>query len=458
MLGTVRTSHTVWPSAEGIDDGACEGKRNDFDELALVLDVDAPVMDRERGHDVLPFQFSADEIFGAIELDPTVAIDLPNPRDMALGDGKRPMAVGIDVGLERKAVGQMAEGRPKTFAKDSGEPGSVLGQGEASAGLLGVVVAKEAIARPAQRPQIGADVIKDAFLPETVEALDSGVSPWLSRRDEQNVDAQEEMQPDDLGKAVTIPAASGRRHLVVHLGDLRQAHKAPGINKMAAERDRLFIGELAGRGRLSDDIDGVEGIEAGDAARSPQVSRPDQVGLMKVAHLTSWDIGIGRSAGSPLDLDLLCLARPGQDLFDGREGGKPPEAPSLELEMDRFGADAGESRPTALMGRQFIAEGQDLANKRPAGLVSDMFRCPASVAKSGKPEGPKAAVPLGQPKSSSLDFAEDFSKTHSVLKESDRPDPPLIFAFAPHRPMLLPRRMGKSLGDAIPVCAVLTVF
>ena len=49
---------------------------------------------------------------------------------------------------------------------------------------------------------------------------------------------------------------------------------------MAAERDRLLIRELTGRGRLSDDIDRVDGIEAGDAPRSPQVpaageTRPD---------------------------------------------------------------------------------------------------------------------------------------------------------------------------------------
>jgi hypothetical protein len=458
MLGTVRTSHTLCLSAERIDDPPCERKREDLDELPLVLDEDLLMMRRERGHDVLPFQFSADEVIGAVKLDPAVAIDLTNPRHMTLGDGKCEMTAGIHVGLERELVREMAEGRPETFAKDSGEPGSVFGQREASAGLLAVVVAKEAVTRPAQRPQIGADVKKDALLPEAVEALHGGVSTRLSRRDEKKVDAQQEMKPHDLGETVTIPAPSGCGHLVVHLGDLRQAHNTPGINKMAAERDGLFIGELTGRGGLSDDIDGVKGIEPGDAAQSPQVPRPDQVGLLEVTHPTRLDAGIRRTTGQSADLDLFRLTGPGQDLFDGRDSGKPTEAPSLELEMDRFGADASESRPAALMGGQFIAEGQDLTNERPAGLVPDMFGYSASITKSGKTEGSIAAVPLGQPKSSSLDFAENLSKTHSILKKSDRPDPTLILAVAPHRPTLLPCRMGKSLGDATLVCDVLTVF
>ena len=91
------------------------------------------MMRRKRGHDVLPFQFSADEILGAVELDPTVVIDLANSRHVTLGDGKSQMTAGVDVELEREAVGEMAEGQPETLAKDSGEPGSVFGQREASA-------------------------------------------------------------------------------------------------------------------------------------------------------------------------------------------------------------------------------------------------------------------------------------------------------------------------------------
>jgi len=240
--------------------------------------------------------------------------------------------------------------------------------------------------------------------------------------------------------------------------DPGQGHKAPGINKMAAERDRLFVGELAGRSRLSDNIDGVDGIEASDAARSPQVSGADQVGLLKISHPVGGEIGIRRAAAQSADFDLFRLSGPGEDLFDRRDRRQETEPPSIELEVDRFCPDAGEGRSSALMGRQFIAESQDLTNKSPAGLVSDMFRRPASVTKSVKAGGSKAPAPFGQPKSSTLDFSENLTKPDSLSKKPDRPDPTLILTVVPHRPTLLPFRMGRSLGDAILVCDVLTVF
>lgn len=445
MSVTVRTSITDRPSSDWIDDLSNERKWERLDDPPFVLDENSTVVRREHGHDVLPFQFSSDEVRGAVELDPSVAVNLPNPRDMTLGEGKSQMTAGIDVGLEREAVGQMAEDRPETVTKDPGKPSTVFGGGKSSAGLLNVVVAKEAIARSAHRPQIGADVKKDAFLPEAVEALDGGVPPRFARRNEQEVNAQEEMQPHDLGQAVTIPAPSGGRHLVVHLGDLRQAHKAPGINKMAAERDRLFVGELAGRSRLSDDIDGVEGIEASDAARSPQISRPDQVGLLEVAHPAGEEIGIRGPAGQSADFDLFRLPSPGQDLFDGRDRGKETEAPSLELEMDRFRAEPRKSRPPALVSRQFIAQGQNFSDQRRRCLAGNPFRRSDLVPKPSGSHFPKATEPFGHPEAAPMDGPDDLHKSHPVLIEFNGFLSSLVFALDAHGKNLLPADMGKSL-------------
>lgn len=418
-----------------------------FDELPLVLDEDQPMMRRERGHDILPFQFSADEVFGTIKLDSTLAIDFANPRHMTLGDGKSQMTADVDIGLEREAVWEMLEGRPGPLAEDSGEPGPMLNHRKASAGLLDVIVAQEAVTRPTQGPKVGAMVKKDALLPEAVKAFHGSVAPRLSRRDEEKTDAQEEMEPDDLGEAVTIPAPSGCRHLVVHLGDLRQAHNAPGINEMAAKRERLLVLELAGRGRLSDDIDGVEGIKAGDAAQPPQIARPNQIGLLDVAHPASLDAGIRGSAGKPVALDLFRLAGPGQDLFDGRDGGKLTAAPSLELEMDRFGADAGEGRSPALMGRQFVAESQDLTYNGPGCPTRDMYGNSASVPKPVEAKKPVSLRPLGQPPSTSVDRLECTTKSTRLFVHSNGLETDLIFPALFHRFRLLPNDLGRSLGD-----------
>jgi hypothetical protein len=354
MLETVRTSYTLWPLAEGIDNPSCKGERDRLDELPLVLDEDPPVMGRERGHNVLPFQLSADEIGSAVELDRAVTVDLADERHSTLGDGKSEATVGIHVGFEREAVREMAENRPGLVAEDSRKPGSMIGEVEASAGLLEVVVAKEAGTCPPQRPQVGTEVKKDPFLPESVEAFHRGVTARLSWRDKAKVDTQQKMEPDDLGEAVAIPASSRGGHLVVHLGNSREPHKAPGIKDMAAERDRLLIGELAGRSGLSDDIDGMERIEAGEAPRSPQISGPDQVGLLEVAHPSSSDVGIRGAASWSRRARILRTSGSGVLLrirFGTRLWSRRPSSPKALYRLIHL-ASQPRVRPTASRVRQ----------------------------------------------------------------------------------------------------------
>ena len=447
MRGTVRTSYTVRASAEGIDNPSCEGERDRFDEPTLMLDEDSPVMRGERGHDVLLFQFSADEVFCAVELDRAVTVDLADERDATLGDWKNQVPAGIDVRIEREAVREMAEGRPGPIAKNSGEPGPMVGQGEASAGLLDVVVAKEAPARPAQSPQIGTRMKKHAFLPEPIEALDGRVSTGLSRRNEEKMNAQEEMEADNLGEAVAIASSSRRVHLVIHLGDPGKLLNSPGINQMTTKRDRSLVAELTGCGGLSGDINGMDGIEASDSSGPSEMTGPDQVGLLKVAHLTSQDIGIGRSAGSTLDLDLLCLAGLDLYLLDGQDSGEPTYSSSLNLEMDRFGADAGESRPAALMGRQLVAESQYLPDERLSRPISDMFRNSTLVPKTVEAKGLVSVNPLRQPPSTSTDCLQRPTESSCLLIDSNRVETNRIFPAFFHRHRLLPNDLGRSLGD-----------
>jgi len=458
MLETERTSQTEWLSAEGLDDLPCEGERERFDELPLVFDEHSPVMRRESGHNILTLEFAANEIFGAVELERATAVDFADERHSPLGNRKHQASSDIDVGVERETVREMAKDRPELITKDSGEASSVFGDGEASTGLLEVVVSKEAIACPAQGPQIRAAMKQDAPLPETVKTFHGGVATGFSRGNEDQMDPQKKMKPNRLGDTVALPASSGGGHFVIHLRDLGQSHKAPGINKMATERDRLFIRELTGRSRLTDDIDRMDGIDADDAPRSPQVTGADQVGLMKLPHPAGSEVRIRGSAGKTSDFDFFRFTGPGQDLFDRRDGGKSANASLLEFEMNRFGADAGESRPAALVGRQLIAESQDRTDESLSRFVPDMFGGSASVQKTGHAESFIAVRPLGEPEASPLDLAKNFFKTNSFSKKLDRSGSPLIFAFILHRPTLLPIGMRKSLGDAKSVCDVLTVF
>jgi hypothetical protein len=216
---------------------------------------------------------------------------------------------------------------------------------------------------------------------------------------------------------------------------------------MAAERDRLLIKELIGRGCLPDDIDGVEGIEAGDAPRPPQVSGSDQVGLLEFAHPASSDLGIRGAAGKALALDLFGLTSPGQDLFHGRDGGKPPQTPPLELEMDRLGADAGESRPPGLVDRQLVAESQNLPDERPASPIPDMFRGTTLIMKSGKPMFSISSEPFGKPEATPAHRPENIIEADSGFVKLNGLVSDFIIVPAAHRLRLLPNGLGRSLSD-----------
>lgn len=156
----VRTSKFVGLYAEGINEPSCEGGWNRPNNVLLVHDRYAMVMRRARGHDVLPLEFKADEVFGAVELDLAANVKPADERYPPICDGKRLAAAGIQIILEREARGGIAEDWPETLAKGSREPSAVLGEGEVSAVLLGVIAAKEAVACPAQSMQIGGEAKK----------------------------------------------------------------------------------------------------------------------------------------------------------------------------------------------------------------------------------------------------------------------------------------------------------
>jgi len=191
----------------------------------------------------------------------------------------------------------------------------------------------------------------------------------------------------------------------------------------------------------------VDRIEAGDTPRPPQVSGSDQVGLLQVAHPASSDVGIRGAAGKVLALDLLRFTGPGQDFLDGRDGGKPTEAPSLELEMDRFGADAGEGRPAALMGRQCVAESQDLPDERLRRPIVDTLRGTTLITKSRQPMFSISLKPFGKPEATPADPPENIIEADSALVKLNGLVSNLIIVPAAHRLRLLPNGLGRSLSD-----------
>jgi hypothetical protein len=111
-LVTVRTSQTVWRSAESFDDFSHERERDRFDEFAFVSDINPPAGSGQCSDNVLMFELPADEAFGVVELDAATSSDLTDPGGQATGDGQGRQALAVKVEIEGEALGQVTEGRP----------------------------------------------------------------------------------------------------------------------------------------------------------------------------------------------------------------------------------------------------------------------------------------------------------------------------------------------------------
>ena len=179
---------------------------------------------------------------------------------------------------------------------------------------------------------------ENANLPDVVEALHGRVSAGLFLGDESEMDSEKKMEPEDLGKAVTVSSPARGGHLVVHLRDPGKSHNLPRIKKMEDKGDGLLIVKLMSRDRLAGDVDRMDGVEPGESPESTDVTRSDQVGLLKIAHRPSSDVRIGRPIRNFSDFDLSGPSGSGQYLFDRRNGGERLPASFKELVMDRFGA------------------------------------------------------------------------------------------------------------------------
>jgi len=87
-----------------------------------MLDIDRPVMRGERRHDVLPFQFPADEVFGAVKLDAAMGPDLANSGDQAACNGQKQPALAVEIGIESEVCRQVTESRLESIPEN--RPGS----------------------------------------------------------------------------------------------------------------------------------------------------------------------------------------------------------------------------------------------------------------------------------------------------------------------------------------------
>jgi len=98
-------------------------------------------------------------------------------------------------------------------------------------GLAEVVVAQERLVGAPEGPEIGTAMLEHPLLPEIVEALHVGIAPRCAGRNEEEMDAQEQMQAHDEREAMGVSAPAGRGHLVIHLRESGRPQRAPRADK-----------------------------------------------------------------------------------------------------------------------------------------------------------------------------------------------------------------------------------
>jgi hypothetical protein len=286
------------------------------------------------------------------------------------------------------------------------------------------------------------------LLPERIKALNQGISPWFPLGDEYQVDTQEQVKTNNLGKAVRIAASPCSCHFVVHLGSLRDPQVFPYLNQMPAQGDSLFIRELACGSRMACHVQSMEGIESGDPCGALEISRSHQVCLMKVAHPFCLNGRIGLMIAITFSFNSAGLSIARED--PGNRGNRWNSANSSlgKLPMNNLCSNSREGRTPARVRLQFFSDGQYFPDHTLRGLSPDSVWSTALIFKARKSLVFVSAEPFGEPTLAPMNQVEDFIETDPLPIKLYCLAPFFIFVVILHRLTLLPGIAGRSLGDS----------
>ena len=186
------------------------------------------------------------EVAAAVELDLSPGIDAADEGDPSASQREMQPTLSVAIRIQ----GEMGRSKPQQAAvvlePGARVAGAVLGHTQGPVRLAAVVVAQEAGTGSPQRAKVRAQVPQHTLLPERVEALDMRVPAWLTGREENEMNAQQQVEPHDEGEGVRVPASTGSSHLVVDLGDSGDAQVPPGLDEVPAEEVGRLVAALAG--------------------------------------------------------------------------------------------------------------------------------------------------------------------------------------------------------------------
>lgn len=422
-------------------------ERKRLDSLSPLFNNQPLPVSNDHSGNILTLKPFPNEVGRAVNLDLPGMVDLSDKGDFSRSHGKAEAAFRVDVATETEVFWQMPKGSPELVPECTREPGAMFLLGNAPMRLLVVVVSHEPLADSLKGGKSRAIVSSGhSFLPETIETLNAGISTWFSFGNEDQMNTEKKVKTHSLGetKGVTSPPCSC--HLIVKLGYKGKAHKSPCLEKMPAEGEGLLVGKLTGTSSVPCHIHSVEAVKAGDSLGTPEVPRANNVCLMQISHLLSFEVGIGLIALASLDPCLLGFSMPKEDSCNGRDGGNIFNFPTFKLPLDGFRSDPREGREASLTGNQLFSNAKYLSNHVLRGLSSNLLKGTTLIFESLKTFLFVPAKPFRKPAFAPVNQLQYFCKASSFIVKLYCSKTLFILVLLFHRLLLLPKLFGRSLG------------
>lgn len=391
-------------------------KRKSLDDFIVLFDNKFSSMSKYSSNNILAFKFFSDEVSESVDFNAAMGINFSDIGDFPSRNRQFKIPFSINICSKTKSFRNVSEGSPEIVSEYSGESCIVFFLGESSVRFLVIVVIKKAFVDSPEEDNCRTIMPGEhSVLPEGIKALNRGISAWLSLRDEDQMNPKEKMKPNNPGYAVFISASACSCHLVIHLRDHGNSHELPCINKMPAQRKRLFIVELTRKSRMSCHINSVERIKTRNSFGAPEISRTNKVCLVEVSHLLCLGIWVRLIIAVPFRLGFACFPMFREHIGNSGDRGNIFDLSVLKLPVNDFRTNSREGRSTSPVRLQFFSCGEYLFNHTLWSLPPYPLRCTASVFKTINPFFFKSVKPFSKPTLAPLNQPEYFAESAPLI-------------------------------------------
>jgi len=391
-------------------------KRERFDDLPPLFDNQSFSMSNDTGNHILPLKFPSDEIRGPIDLNFTMSINLSVKGNFSLCNRKMKMTRRVNVCVKGKSFWAVSEISPVLISEYTRESCAVLFLSKGPVGFLIMVIPRESFTGSSKGNKGRTSMSsKHPLLPEFIKTFNRGISSWFSLRDKYQIDSQKQMKTDDLREAKGIASSTCSSHLIVHLRYAGNSHKSPCFNKMFAQRDALFIRELACESCVTCNIHRMKGIESGNTLWPSEISWANKVCLVEISHLLSLNIRIRLVVAISFLFPSSRFSMTRKNSGNSRDGRNLTNLSLCELPLDNLSADSRESRTPSLVRFQFFSDGENFVDQMIRGFVLRSFWSTTFILKSLKPVFFKSTEPFRKPASTSLNKSKDVIEAISFF-------------------------------------------